>query len=275
MALADLVQPEKFKVKQDLPHLTTEFKNQNQLWITLNNPEKMNAISYEMIDSLTKVLFEAEMNQQVKVIVIRGEGKAFSAGGDMLAMQEKSGMFQGDANELRMRYMQGIQKIPKCMEDLSKPIIAMVNGVAVGAGCDLAMMCDLRIGCEESRFGETFAKLGLVPGDGGSYFLTRVVGFSKAMQMTMTTEIIGGEKAFNFGLMNFFVPTTDLESESTKLAQKIAALPHVAVQMAKKSLKAAYSSSLQVNLDLLAAFQGIAQRTADHDKAVNAFFEKK
>lgn len=262
-------------MSQNLPHLTSEIKNQNQLWITLNHPEKMNAISYEMIDSLTSTLFKAEMNSAVKVIVIRGEGKAFSAGGDVQAMKDKSGMFQGDSNELRMRYMQGIQKIPKCMEDLSKPIIAMVNGAAVGAGCDLAMMCDLRIGCEDSRFGETFAKLGLVPGDGGTFFLTRIVGFSKAMQMTMTAEIIQGKKAFDFGLMNYFVETADLEKETAALATKIASLPAVAVQMAKKSLKAAYRHDLQVNLDLLAAFQGIAQRTPDHENAVNAFFDKK
>jgi len=260
---------------QNLAHLSTEIKNQNQLWITLNNPEKLNAITYEMIDSLVATLFKAEMNPDVKVIVIRGVGKAFSAGGDVQAMKDKSGMFQGDSNELRMRYMQGIQKIPKCMEDLSKPIIAMVNGAAIGAGCDLAMMCDLRIGCAESRFGETFAKLGLVPGDGGTYFLTRVVGFSKAMQMTMTAEIISGKKAFDFGLMNYFVETADLEKETALLATKIAGLPAVAIQMAKKSLKAAYRHDLQVNLDLLAAFQGIAQRTSDHEQAVNDFFEKK
>lgn len=258
-----------------LPHLTTELKNQNQLWITLNHPEKMNAISSEMIESLTTTLFKAEMDQNIKVIVIRGAGKAFSAGGDVQAMKDKSGMFQGDSNELRMRYMQGIQKIPKCMEDLSKPIIAMVNGAAVGAGCDLAMMCDLRVGCEESRFGETFAKLGLVPGDGGTFFLTRIVGFSKAMQMTLTAEIIKGKKAYDFGLMNYFVETADLEKETASLAAQIAALPAVAVQMAKKSLKAAYRHDLQVNLDLLAAFQGIAQRMPEHDNAVNAFFDRK
>lgn len=260
---------------QNLPHLMSEMKYQNQLWITLNNPEKLNAISYEMIDSLVATLFKADMNADVKVIVIRGAGRAFSAGGDVQAMKDKSGMFQGDSNELRMRYMHGIQKIPKCMEDLSKPIIAMVNGAAIGAGNDLAMMCDLRVGCEESRFGETFAKLGLVPGDGGTYFLTRVVGFSKAMQMTMTAEIISGKKAFDFGLMNYFVETADLEKEVTALATKIASLPAVALQMAKKSLKAAYRNDLQVNLDLLAAFQGITQRTKDHEMAVDAFFEKK
>ncbi|MFN3455346.1 MAG: enoyl-CoA hydratase-related protein [Pseudobdellovibrio sp.] len=255
-------------MQNQFPHLKTEIKNKNQLWIYLDQPDKLNAISTEMIESLTQVLFKAEMDFDIKVIVITGEGKAFSSGGDIFAMHEKTGMFAGDSNELRMRYMQGIQKIPKCIEDLSKPIVAMVNGAAVGAGCDLSMMCDLRIGSEKSKFGETFAKLGLVPGDGGTYFLTRVVGYAKAIQMTLTAEIIEGEKAFNFGLMNYFVPHESLEQETFKLAQKIAALPSVAVQMAKKSLRAAYNQDLQVNLDLLAAFQGIAE------KAVEAFVKK-
>lgn len=260
---------------QVLPHLNAEIKNNHILWITLNQPEKLNAISYEMIHSLVTTLFQAEMDSQIKVIVITGSGRAFSSGGDVQAMQNKSGMFQGDSNELRMRYMQGIQKIPKCMEDLSKPVIAMVNGPAVGAGCDLAMMCDLRIGCEDSKFGETFAQLGLVPGDGGTFFLTRVVGFAKAMQMTMTAEIIVGKKAYDFGLLNYLVPSADLEAETEQLANKIALLPPVALQMAKKSLKAAYLNDLQVNLDLLAAYQGIAQRTQDHENAVTRFLNKK
>jgi len=257
-----------------LPHLMTEIKFKHQLWITLNSTENMNAISYDMIDSLTSVLYKADSDPQIKVIVITGAGVAFSAGGDVKAMHEKTGMFTGDSNELRMRYMQGIQRIPKCIEDLSKPIIAMVNGPAVGAGCDLAMMCDLRIGSEKAKFGETFAKLGLVPGDGGSFFLTRVLGYSKALQMTLTCEMYEGQRAYDFGLMNYFVQSDQLENETVLLAQKISALSEVAIQMVKKSFKAAYLHDLYVNLDLLAAFQGIAQRTSDHAKAVEDFVKK-
>ncbi len=258
-----------------MKHIISEVKKNHQLWITLNHPDKLNAISPEMITSLTEALFDAEINPQIKVIVITGSENAFSSGGDVQSMHEKSGMFAGDSNELRMKYMQGIQKIPKCMEDLSKPIIAMVNGPAIGAGCDLAMMCDLRIGCEKSKFGETFAKIGLISGDGGSFFLTRIVGFAKAMQMTLTAEILEGQKAFEFGLMNYLVPHDQLIAETEKLADKISQLPAASVQMAKKLMKVAYFDSLQANLDLAAAFQGISQRTSDHEKAVAAFVNKK
>jgi 2-(1,2-epoxy-1,2-dihydrophenyl)acetyl-CoA isomerase len=250
--------------QSELPQLKIEVRQQHQLWITLNNPEKMNAISYEMIDSLITTLKKADFDSQIKVIIIRGESKAFSAGGDVKAMKDQTGMFHGESNELRMRYMHGIQQIPKCMEDLSTPVIAMVNGPAIGAGCDLAMMCDLRIGSEKSRFGETFTKIGLVPGDGGTFFLTRAIGFSKAMQMTLTSDIYDGEAAHKFGLTHYFVNHEVLEIETEKLAQKICSNSAVAIQMSKKALKIAYLHDLHTSLDLLAAFQGIAQRTPEH-----------
>lgn len=247
-----------------LPHLKLEVRAQNQLWLTLDNPDKMNAITYEMIDSLIGVLKKADFDPQIKVIVVRGEGKAFSAGGDIKAMLEQSGMFHGEPNELRMRYMHGIQQIPKCMEDLSTPVIAMVNGAAIGAGCDLAMMCDLRVSSDKSRFGETFAKIGLVPGDGGTFFLTRAIGFAKAMQMTLTAEILDGKTAHDFGLSHYYVDNQKLEEFTQELAAKVAAQSAPAIQMAKKALKISYLHDIQTCLDLLAAYQGIAQRTPEH-----------
>ncbi|MFP5519962.1 MAG: enoyl-CoA hydratase-related protein [Bdellovibrionia bacterium] len=259
----------------DLTHLKCEIKEQHQLWITLSQPERMNAISSEMIESLISVLHKADFDPQIRVIVIKGEGQAFSAGGDVKAMSEQSGMFAGDANELRMRYMHGIQKIPKVMEDISTPVIAMVNGAAVGAGCDLAMMCDLRIGSEKSKFGETFAALGLVPGDGGSFFLTRAVGFAKAMQMTLSADLWQGKAAFDFGLLHYYVSDSELEKATLELAQKICSRAPVALQMAKKALKISYLHDIHTSLDILAAYQGIAQRTQDHQQAVQAFIEKR
>lgn len=257
------------------PHLILEVRQQHQLWIRLAYPEKMNAISSEMVESLVAVLKLADFDSQIRVIVLSGEGVAFSAGGDVKAMHEKSGMFAGDSNELRMRYQHGIQQIPKCLEDLSTPVIAMVNGPAIGAGCDLAMMCDLRVGSEKTKIGETFAKIGLVPGDGGCFFLNRVVGFSKAMQMTLTADIWEGQSAFDFGLLNYFVPDEQLEVFTENLAKKVSERAPVDVQMAKKALKISYLHDIQTTLDLLAAYQGIAQRTEDHRLAVEAFVEKK
>lgn len=260
--------------KETLPHLIAEVKDHHQLWVTLNFPERMNAISVEMVDSLTDILARADFDSQIRVIIIKGAGEAFSAGGDVVAMQEKSGMFAGGSNELRIRYQHGIQKIPKCFEDLSKPVIAMVNGAAVGAGCDLAMMCDLRVGSEKSKFAESFSKLGLVPGDGGCFFLTRAIGYAKAMEMTLTADFWEGKDAHNFGLLNHFTSHDQLESETKKLADKIASRAPIATQMAKRALRTAYLHDLSTTLDLLSAYQGIAQRTQDHENAVQGFLKK-
>lgn len=260
--------------KQNFAHISLKL-SASVLWITLNNPEQSNAISLEMVESLTAILKHADFDPLVRVIILKGEGASFCAGGDVKAMLARTGMFAGESNELRMRYMHGIQQIPKCIEDLSTPIIAMVNGPAIGAGCDLAMMCDLRIGSMKSKFGETFVKLGLIPGDGGTFFLQRVIGYSKAMQMSLTGDLIAGEQAHQWGLLNYFVKDENLEAETAKLAEKIAANAPVAVQMTKKAMKVAYLSDLQTTLDLAAAFQGITQRTEDHFAAVEALLEKK
>lgn len=249
-------------------------KNNHQLWLTLDNPEQSNAISLEMVASLTQVLKYADFDSDVRVIVITGAGTAFCAGGDVKAMENKTGMFQGESNELRMRYMHGIQQIPLVIESLSTPVIAMVQGAAIGAGCDLAMMCDLRIGSDKAKFGETFVKLGLVPGDGGSYFLQRVIGYSKAMQMSLTGDIYAGEEAHRMGLLNYLTSEADLESETEKLATKIATNAPIAVQMTKKLMKVAEHSSLQTVLDLAAGYQGITQRTDDHFTALKAMKQK-
>lgn len=245
------------------------------VWVTLSNPEMSNAISSDMVESLVLVLKHSDFDPDVKAIVITGEGNAFCAGGDIKAMETKTGMFAGESNELRMRYMHGIQQIPKCIEELSKPVIAMVNGAAVGAGCDLAMMCDIRIGSEKSRFAETFNKMGLVPGDGGTFFLQRVIGYSKAMEMFLTCDFVEGAKALEWGLLNTLVSHDQLRAETEKLAAKVAGNAPVAVQMTKKAMKIAYLHDLGTSLDLLAGYQGIAQRTADHFEALKAFQEKR
>jgi enoyl-CoA hydratase/carnithine racemase len=261
--------------EQSFPHLTLKIINTHQLWITLNNPDQMNAITEEMITSLVTVLKHADFDKLIRVIVLTGIGKSFCAGGDIKAMKDKSGMFHGESNELRMRYMHGIQQIPRCIEEVSTPIIAMVNGAAIGAGCDLAMMCDLRIGGQSSKFAETFTRMGLVPGDGGTFFLQRVLGYGKAMQMFLTAEVFTGKKALDFGLLNYLFDDQDLEIETEKLADTIANLAPIAQSMTKKAMKISYLSDLHISLDSLATFQGISQRTSDHFEAINSFIEKR
>lgn len=257
-----------------LPHLLVErFDGENSkiAKVTLDNPEKKNAISYEMIDSLINTLEELDWDKEVSVVILTGAGSAFSAGGDIKAMLSKSGMFSGGPNELRENYQRGIQKIPLAIEKMKTPIIAMINGAAIGAGCDLACMCDLRIGSEKSIFGETFAKLSLVPGDGGTFFLPRVLGYSKAMEMLLTGDIYKGKKAFEFGLLNYFVDDlSKLEENTLELARKISRNSQTALSLGKKALKSYHNTELQSMLDMLAAFQGIVQNTDDHHSRLNA-----
>jgi 2-(1,2-epoxy-1,2-dihydrophenyl)acetyl-CoA isomerase len=258
----------------DLPMLKVE-KIDSILWLTLNNPTTSNSITYQMINSLVSTVSAAEKDNDVRVVVITGEGKNFCSGGDLKNMLDKAEMFAGESNELRQRYEQGIQQISKTIEAFSKPLIAMVNGAAAGAGCDLACMCDIRFGAPSTKFLESFVKIGLVPGDGGSFFLQRVVGYSKAMEMTLTGREVKVEEALRIGLLNQVVETDKLKSEVEALAKQIAALPAAAVQMSKKAVKVSYLNDLHVSLDLLAAYQGISQRTADHFEALAAINENR
>jgi len=254
--------------------LEVKFEN-HLLWVTLNNESMSNAITDEMIDSIEALFGYADEDNDVRVIILTGKGKNFCAGGDVKAMQTKSGMFAGESDELRRRYRRGIQRIPKSIESLSTPIIAMVNGAAIGAGCDLAAMCDIRIGSDKAKFGETFSKLGLVPGDGGTFFLNRVLGYAKAMEMYLTGKIYSAKEAMDMGLLNKLVSVDTLLSETESIAKMIASNAPIAVQMTKTALKMARTQDLNSQLELLASYQGIAQRTNDHFEGISSLMEKR
>lgn len=250
-------------------------KKDHILWITLNRPEASNAYSKEMVESLVQSLREADDDNYVRVIVLTGAGKNFCAGGDIKAMKSRSGMFAGESNELREAYQKGIQQIPLTISTLRTPIIAMVNGAAVGAGCDLAAMCDLRIASSNASFAETFAKVGLVPGDGGAYFLTRLVGFGKASEMFLTCRTYSAEESKEMGLVNEVVLPEKLRERVEEIALAMTELPPIALQMTKKSLEHAYENDLRSHLELVSAYQGITQRSSDHFKAIDGLIEKK
>lgn len=254
--------------------LIVEKKN-DTLWITLNRPEASNAYSTGMVKALVEVLKHADIDNQIRVMVITGAGKNFCAGGDIKAMKGKTGMFAGESNELREAYQAGIQQIPLTISQLKTPLIAMVNGAAVGAGCDLAAMCDLRVASSEATFAETFAKVGLVPGDGGAFFLTRLIGFGKAMEMFMTCKTIAADEALKIGLVNRVVLPTELKEKTEQLANELSALPPIALQMTKKAVIHAYQHDLNSHLELMAAYQGITQRSSDHFRALDGMMEKK
>lgn len=250
-------------------------ESESLLWITLNRPRHSNSFSDEMITELCCLLREADWDKNIRVIILTGAGKTFCAGGDVKAMEEKTGMFAGDPECLRRRYTRGIQQIPLTIESLQTPLVAMVNGAAIGAGCDLACMCDIRVGCAYSKFGETFAKLALVPGDGGTFFLQRVVGYAKAMELSLTGRIVQADEALSLGLLNTLVEVDELKEETRKIACSISANSPVAVSMIKKAIRLARTAEISGHLDLLAAFQGITQRTDDHFEGVMALKEKR
>jgi len=238
--------------------------------ITLDRPKARNAYSDAMVDELVEALDRAEQDNDVRVVILTGAGSTFAAGGDLKAMKEQRGMFSGDAVELRDQYRRGIQRVPRRFDAFEKPVVAAVNGPAIGAGLDLSLMCDLRIASDEAVFGSTFARVGVIPGDGGAYLLTRVVGFAKAAELILTAKVIDADEALDIGLVNDVVAADRVLAEARDVAENIAALPPKAVRLAKAALYRSVDEDLDTSLHLAAALQGAVQRTDEHIEAVTA-----
>ncbi len=243
--------------------------------ITLNRPDTHNALDGDTIPALVDALIQCELKDDIRVIILQANGRSFCAGGNIKDMEKQEGMFEGDSFALRRRYQWGIQEIPRTIERMDKPIIALVQGAAIGAGLDLSCMCDIRLATDQAKFGETFTGLNLVPGDGGGYFLSRVIGLPRAMEMTLTGEIINAQKALEWGLINYLVAKSDLVKEGLALAQKIAARGPYASQLSKKALKLSYRQDLATVLEMMSTYQGITQRTNDHFEGLKAMREKR
>jgi enoyl-CoA hydratase/carnithine racemase len=244
--------------------------------ITLNRPESRNVITgAEIIDELEAAFATVNADMSIMALIITGADPAFSAGGNVKEMAQKTGMFAGTPAEIEQKYKQYVQRIPLAVQGVEVPTIAAVNGPAIGAGCDFALMCDMRVASEKARFGETFLNVGLIPGDGGAWFLPRVVGMARACELTFTGDVIDGETAFQIGLVNYVVPHDRLLAKTNELAAKIAAKPPVALRMAKKLLYMGRQASLQELLDQSAAYQGECHNTEDHLEALAAMFEKR
>lgn len=243
--------------------------------LTLDRPDASNAYSDAMVLALGEALEAAQANPQVRCLVITGAGRAFSAGGDLKLMRQHAGMFAGDPYHLRLNYQRGIQAVPRAFEACSKPMIAAINGAAIGAGLDLACMCDLRIASTRAKFGSTFVKLGLVPGDGGAFLLQRVVGFPRAAELMLTGEIIDAEKALAIGLVHELVAPEQLLERAFARAELIARNAPIAVQLTRRALLAAWRQSLPEALETASTYQGIAQNTRDHDEGVLALLEQR
>ncbi|MCZ6527025.1 MAG: crotonase/enoyl-CoA hydratase family protein [Gammaproteobacteria bacterium] len=245
--------------------------------LTLNRPEERNAIGdlgqcKEIITAVQK----ANSDPSVSAIILTGTGKAFCAGGNIKKMREYTGFgLAEDPTATRNNYKRGIQSVTLALWETEIPTIAAVNGPAIGAGCDLACTCDIRIASESAKFAESFLKVGLIPGDGGAWLLPRVVGFSKAAEMSFTGDTLDANQALECGLVSTVVTAENLMDEALSLAKRITCNPPQALRLTKRLLRESHHMRLPELLELSAAYQAMAHESEDHQEALKALFEKR
>jgi len=232
--------------------------------LTLNRPEERNALSSQANwDEIVACCERVRTDPTVKVVILTGAGSAFSAGGNVKDMRDKKGISAGNPYAIMRGYQNGIQRIPLALYDLDVPTIAAVNGPAIGAGCDLACMCDIRIASEKARFAESFVKLGIIPGDGGAWLVQRVIGYARAAELTFTGDTIDAQTALAIGLVSRVVAPEALMNAARELAARIAVNSGPALRMTKRLLRQAQT-----------AMQALAHHTPEHDASVAAFVDQ-
>lgn len=243
--------------------------------LTMNQPETRNALTgnnavQEFVDACDAI----RLDTTIRCVIVTGAGPVFCSGGNVKDMQR---FFNQDIKPdlIREEYRNGIQRLPKALYNLDVPVIAAINGPAIGAGLDLTCMCDIRIASDKATFAESFVKVGIVPGDGGAWLLPRAVGMSKASEMAFTGEALNAQEALACGLVSRVVAPAALMEEAMKLACKITANPGAVLRMTKRLLREGERSSLESLLELSAGYQAIAHKTAAHKEAVMSFVEKR
>ena len=241
----------------------------------MNAPDVRNALTgNSAVDEFVAAVERINADPSVRVMILTGAGTVFSSGGNVKDMKR----FTGDAvssAEIVKWYRTGIQRLPLALHKLEVPSIAAVNGAAVGAGCDLACMCDMRIASTAASFAESFIRVGLIPGDGGAWLLPRVVGMSKAMEMSFTGDAVKAGEALAIGLVSRVVEPDALLREAGVLAARIARNPGSTLRLTKRLLREGQHQRLDSLLELSAALQSVAHKTPAHAEAVNAFIEKR
>lgn len=242
----------------------------------MNRPETRNALTEPaQMQEFEELCRSIRNDRSVKALVLTGVGSAFCAGGNVKDMQQRRGIFAGSPHEVAESYRNTIQRIPLALYHVDVPVIAAVNGPAIGAGLDLACMCDVRVAAENALFAESFVKVGIVPGDGGAWLLPRVIGMPRASLMAFTGDTIDAAKALDYGLVAEVVPADRLQAHAQALAQRIAANPSHVLRLTKRLLREGQHMRLDSLLELSAAFQALAHHTEDHMEAVNALLAKR
>ena len=243
--------------------------------LTLNKPETRNALSDDLVPDFVAKLKRADADESVSCLIITGAGKSFSSGGNLKEIRAMTQEKKLSTNDIRRWYIDMIQNIPRTMQEITVPCIAAVNGHAIGAGCDLTMMCDIRIASEKAIFAESFMRVGLIPGDGGAWFLPRVIGLSRASEMSYTCDFIDASKAEKWGMVSEVVAPDDLMSTAMAMAKRIAAHPPIGIRLAKKLIRDSQDMPLGAALEMAAGMQATLQQTDDHLEAIDAVLENR
>ncbi|MDR3534502.1 MAG: enoyl-CoA hydratase-related protein [Rhodopila sp.] len=240
--------------------------------ITLDRPEKLNAFTDEMLEDWLTALEECRVNDEVRVIVITGAGRAFTTGGDVSTFDQHAAQ---TARGIKSRVTEGIQRLPKKLAEIDKPVIAAMNGIATGGGVDVALACDIRFAAESARFAETYVKIAMIPGAGGAYMLPRLVGLSKALELLWTGDFVDAREAERIGLVNKVFPDAELMARTYEFARRLADGPPLAIQLVKRVARMGLDKDLATGLEIAAANLPVVRSSEDHKEAVAAFKEKR
>ncbi len=240
--------------------------------ITLNRPERLNAITPQMSQELVSALNDTDEDEEIRVLVITGAGRWFCAGADVGGMGERTAR---GAEEIRQGLRRQPGRLILKLQKMQKPVIAMINGIAVGAGFDIALACDLRVGSENARFMNAFVRIGLFPGWGGTWLYPRVMGLGKALEYLFTGDFLEAKEAEKLGVLNHLVPDEDLQKETMALAEKIANGPPIAIRLMKFQAYEGLHMDLDTALQIAAACETITLSSEDHKEGLAAFREKR
>ncbi len=244
--------------------------------LTLNRADTMNPLGAAGDgDAFAEACDAVNADMDVRCVILTGAGRAFSAGGDIKAMKDRTGAFGGNAPQISDGYRNNIHKVLRALYGLRVPLIAAVNGPAIGLGCDLACLADMRIASDKAKFGVTFLKLGIIPGDGGTWILPRIIGEARAAELFYTGDVIDAHTAMDWGLVSRVVPHEDMLGQAQGLAAKIASMPPHALRHAKNLMRQGRSVSYDTALELAANTQALMHLTQDHMEGIDALLEKR
>ncbi|MFP8490270.1 enoyl-CoA hydratase-related protein [Gracilimonas sp. Q87] len=240
--------------------------------ITLNRPDKLNSFNFEMADQMKEALMEAESNDEVRSVLVRGTGRAFSAGQDLAEATEISNDPERDLSEIVYHtYI----PIIKGIRELEKPVVCAVNGTAAGAGANIALACDIVIASEEATFIQSFSQIGLIPDSGGTYILPRLIGLARATALTFLGEKVSAQEAVEMGMIWKSYPENAFMKEAEAIASKLAKMPTRGFGLTKKGFNAGFYNNLESQMKLEADLQAEAGNTHDYNEGVQAFLEKR